>query len=467
MKSRVNKARGRAKSKPVSADWMNSAERKAGLAEIRAYSLERQLNEARMQNARNAKPPPQSTLITSLSKLVNNLDANKPMESAGEALGRRLGTYAGRLLGRITGSGDYNINLPSGGTTMEPTSVPEFIRSDNSRETRIRHREYLGDISAASVAGLFQNQSYRLNPGSSKTFPWLSNIAQQFEQWEPHGIAVVFKTLTSTYAASQSLGTIIIATDYDVDDAPYVSKVEMDNSEFAVSGNAAQNLIHPVECKSTERLTKLYFVQSDESVTPDKRRWSDLGNLQIASAGCLSSQLLGEVWITYDISFYKPQITSPSQSLLFTGWRNTGITALVTDLFSTRAGLLVFRPGNLDIYPVGANTLSINPSLIGKSFILTCVYSNSAGSTTFLTAPLQDVAASNGTLQEDLNLPYVSGMSGGYGANFATWTTLFRVIPATAAGRNTIVFTAPAAQPFGVGSYYIITEVNPKLNLDY
>lgn len=252
-----------------------------------------------------AKPAQVTASKTPKTRPNSSLNFEKPFESGGEMLGKKLGAFAGRLLGKITGVGDYSVDLPSGGSQIPPTAVPEFIHSDNTRETRIRHREYLGDVYASATAGAFKNTTYVINPGSSTTFPWLSSIAHNFDQWKPNGIAVVFKTLTSTYAASQSLGTVILATDYDVTDAPYADKIEMENSQFAVSGSAATCLMHPVECDQEERLTRLLLVHTELS-TPD--RFFDLGMLQVASSGCLANQLLGELWITYDISFYKPQL---------------------------------------------------------------------------------------------------------------------------------------------------------------
>lgn len=432
--------------------WLRSVERK------RLIDLENSVRPYAGTNLRSEFPK-QSSLVKTLSSLVSNLDMNKPLESSGEALGRRLGSYAGRLLGRITGSGDYSVDLPSGGATIESATVPEFIKTDNLRETRIRHREYLGDISASSVAGLFTNSSYRLNPGSLKTFPWLSTVAQQFEQWEPHGMAIIFKTLTSTYAASQSLGTVILATDYDVSDPSYTNKIEMDNSEFAVSGNAASNLLHPIECKSTERVTKLLFVESDASVTPESKRWADLGNLQIASSGCLANQLLGEIWITYDISFYKPQIGNFGSTIPCTGWYSSAQTT-TTDIFGT-TGIINFNgSSSLDIYPVGSNTLSFHTSYVGKEFLITVV--NQCGGVYTQSLAVQNTAASNGVIIRSFGTPNTTPITGGGYGSDAVWFFVAKCVAPTASGRLLLVFDALSVNcNWTPGITCYITEVNP------
>jgi hypothetical protein len=343
-------------------------------------------------NKPNATPKSVSQQIQQgLREIAGKVDMNKPAESSGEAIGRKLGQFAGRLLGRITGTGDYSVNLPPGGLPIEDTQVPQFIKSENNRETRIRHREYLGNVYASSVAGAFNITTYPINPGLFSTFPWLSEIATQYDQWEPHGLVVIFKTLTSTYAASQSLGTVVIASDYDVYDSPYTAKVEMANSEFAVSGSAAQNLLHPVECNTDERMTKLFTIRSSSIASNDNLRFFDLANVQVASEGCLASQLLGELWITYDISFYKPQLgyqlsgrnilntcakfqgtqaspfavnvgTSPYTNLAVTG---NGADINFPTIYAGMTFLVIVR------YPLQANAL-INPLL---TYVGTTAYS--------------------------------------------------------------------------------------------
>jgi hypothetical protein len=262
-------------------------------------------------NGSNGGGAPQAQVsVSNLKKALGEISMDKPLESGGEALGRRLGAFAGRILGKITGMGDYEVSslTSSGGGVVPETLVPEFIKTDNAREVRIRHREFIGTVNASSIAGTFDNTSYPLNPGMAQTFPWLSQIAQGFEQWRPNGMVVLFKSLSSTYAATQSLGHVILATDYDPYDSPYGSSIEMENSQFAVASKTSDCLAHPVECAMDERATRVLFTRTNDAVRD--LMFTDLGNLQVATEGCLANQLVGQLWITYDISFFKPQLNS-------------------------------------------------------------------------------------------------------------------------------------------------------------
>jgi len=239
------------------------------------------------------------------------------MTSLGGAIGgklgsKRVGRSVGGFLGKITGTGDYRVStnsIANSSATMALDTVPQFMKR-NSRETRVTHREFLGKIVASPTVGAFNSQSFSLNPGLFETFPWLSNIANQFDEWRPNGIVVVYKSASSTFSGTSSLGIITMATDYDVLDPPYVNTIEMNNSDFAVSTNVAANLIHPIECAIKERPTRLLYTRSGPITTNDNLRWYDLGNFQVATEGCTASQVCGELWITYDISFFKAQINS-------------------------------------------------------------------------------------------------------------------------------------------------------------
>jgi len=327
---------------------------------------------------RSSEQPEQKSVVSAVAETLKQINADRPFESSGEILGKKLGAFAGRLLGRITGVGDYSVDLPSGGSPVEPTVVPQFIKSDSSRGTRIRHREYLGDVYASATAGAFSNTSYPLNPGSYTSFPWLASIAQQYDQWKPHGMAVVFRSTSSTYSATQSLGVVCLATDYDVYDSPYVNRIQAENSEFAVSGPPSQCLLHPIECDISERLTTLLSVRTSALLpTGDNLRFYDLGNLQVSSSGCLANQLLGELWITYDIELFKPQIPTAIGGQLLQ--YSFGTASNTTGLWD---GGVTYSNGNSSILQLVEPTkLSFNPSLIGTTFLLLYYYPASGTAT--------------------------------------------------------------------------------------
>lgn len=180
----------------------------------------------------------------------------------------------------------------------------------------IRHKEFLCDIHP-SIA--FKSDSFPLNPGQSKTFPWLSTVATQFEQFELRGCVFQFRSLSSdtftTTAGNTSLGTVIMATEYNAYDDDFNDKIEMENSEFANSCKPSCSILHPIECaRGLSTLTRLY-IRPDDTPANGDLRMSDLGRFQIATVGMqgtnddtIANFTIGELWVTYEVEFYKPQL---------------------------------------------------------------------------------------------------------------------------------------------------------------
>lgn len=251
----------------------------------------------------------------------------------GEALGGPAGALAGTFLGgklghlieKITGFGDYKIvsnSIMKGG--MSP---PQIVNSVNKGGFIVRHREYISEV-LANID--FTILKYPLNPGQSITFPWLSQIAANFDQYRFRGVLFEFKSTSSdavlSSATSSALGSVNMATDYDAIDSPYTNKREMLNSLFANSTKPSCNLIHPIECKRSQTPMTLQYVRTGAFPPNTDARMYDLGNFYMATEGMQASGgTLGELWVTYEVEFFKQQVASVAQNDLFN--INTPISA--------------------------------------------------------------------------------------------------------------------------------------------
>lgn len=234
-------------------------------------------------------------------------------------VGRHVGKYfgfgdwgeaIGHGIGRILGSGDYQTGpMVKSNVLVNSTEVPQF--SDMGRANVIAHREYLGDLITSPTPGAFLNRTFTINPGLSNSFPWLSTIAQNYEQYKVHGMVFYFKTTSGDSVASTNtaLGTVIMATDYNVNASPYQSKTEMENSQFAQSCKPSMSAMHGIECAPSELPLKNYYVRTGDIAASDSIKWYDMANFQIATQGFQSANVnVGEIWVTYLIEFFKPQI---------------------------------------------------------------------------------------------------------------------------------------------------------------
>lgn len=237
-----------------------------------------------------------------------------PFADAGAITGRALGNmfnmpylkgvgkWLGSGIGQIFGSGDYQMvgQQPGYNVLMSDRQIPKFSSSD--RTNIVCHREYIGDINGSIP---FVNRSYPINPGMSQTFPWLSTVAKNYQEYRVHGMIFEFRPLITDFITSGAPGVVVLATNYNSDKPPYRSRIEMENSEYAVSVKPTNNLIHGIECAINETPISRLYVRSGAVPDGQDLRLYDLGLTQFASQGN-PAQLLGELWVSYCIEFFKP-----------------------------------------------------------------------------------------------------------------------------------------------------------------
>jgi len=306
---------------------------------------------------------------------------------AGGALGGYFGNPAfgasiGRGASKLLGFGDYEIQSNSLMPGLDSSSSPPvpLFGKNGRRAVRVQEREYLGDIfSGALVNGssVFNVTSYPINPAQFSTFPWLNVLAANFEQWEPLGMVFEFRSNSSSYnGTSQALGSVIIGTDYDPIAPLATTKVTLENMDYSDSCKASDNMMHGIECAPLERGDRLLLCRAGPvPSTTDNLRFYDLGNLQVATQGCSTAGVnLGELWVTYDIAFYKKQLTPGlSGNTINTYFRSTATPTTSTILGSAAnaqcwGNMAMGRAANVYTFPasITSGTYLINIEVSGS-----------------------------------------------------------------------------------------------------
>ena len=256
---------------------------------------------------------------------------DRPMKGSGDyhigkEVGSFLGDFAEKSFRSMFGGGDYaanfdvqrnNIMSPNqpivGGTSSLNRSPREVEGAVN-----VRHREFIGDVSTG-LSLLPATQLLLLEPTQSATFPWLSKLAVNFEQWVPHGIVFEYIPTSGNAVSSTnaSLGSISMATQYDITAASFASKQQLLNHYFASSASPATAQTHPIECALDERPTPVLYTAAGVGRRPLPNPQPELqlyflGFTTILGVGSQSAYVGGELWVTYDISLLKPRVaTSP------------------------------------------------------------------------------------------------------------------------------------------------------------
>lgn len=227
--------------------------------------------------------------------------------------GRDLGNAVGYTLDRIFGSGDYQIKANS---IMGGIYDPPELHNRSDRTVCIRHREYIGDVTASADFTLY---SYSVNPGLFTTFPWLSQVAEAFEEYRFTGLVFEYKTLSADYTAADSaaLGYVVMASQYNVLNPDFENKKQMENYEFSNDGKPSKSFLHPVECKRSLNPVSELFVRTG-GVTSGDLRLYDHCKFQLATGGNNGTGIIGELWATFEIEFYKPKLIDSDGELQFT-----------------------------------------------------------------------------------------------------------------------------------------------------
>lgn len=308
-----------------------------------------------------------------------------------------IGRWLGQGIGAIFGSGDYQMvgQEPGYNVLANGKQIPKFMTND--RTNVICHREYLGDI--LSTTG-FENRQYPINPTNSKTFPWLSQLAVNYQQFRFHGIIFEFRPMITDFTSSGQPGVLVFATNYNANEPAFQSKVEMENSEYAVSVKPTLSLIHAIECNPQETtITKLY-TDLESNADP---RFTTLGNMQLATVGNASANIvLGELWVSYCVEFFKPKLVPEIGGVMTAHARRSVISTT-----SPLGGVQVTYASDIPVSSISAASVSFRAA-IGTKWLVQAAWSG-------------DVAVALATL----NNPVLTGATYGPWANQITGGSSF------------------------------------------
>jgi len=245
---------------------------------------------------------------------------------AGSALGMpkkgaKIGHGVAAKLSRLIGTGDYTTNEGSVsvnslfGRTGQTAGTQGSFESSNGG-IRIKHREYIQDVFTSTTAGsAFTVSSWAVNPGLGYVFPYLAQIAANFEQYKFHGLVFEFVSSTAPYGVT-SLGTYVMAMEYNAAAPLFLTKPQMENSDYALSCRLDHSGMYGVECAIGSQAQTYYYVRAPGTTTP--ANLTDTGIMQLgiatttvaAGAGIIAGSTIGELWVTYDVELIRPRISN-------------------------------------------------------------------------------------------------------------------------------------------------------------
>lgn len=292
-----------------------------------------------------------------------------------QTLGGSVGRDLGAAMSKWLGSGDYEVSTNSlvakGGS-----SIPMMHKEGQS--VIIRHKEFITEVRGSTSFTV--QRSINLNPGMSASFPWLSAIASNFQEYRVRGMVFHYipSSGTAVSGTNPALGTVMMQTSYRATDTVPTDKVELLNEYWSSESPPFESFIHPIECDPKENPYNVQYVRSGNVPSGDSILLYDLGTTHIATSGQLASgNVLGDLWCTYEVELKKPQI------------RSNVLAAAQYDSFSASAPTFaqpfagtVSHVNNTFTTTVGTNSLTI-PAYVYGTFSVQFVMTTSGLSGSF------------------------------------------------------------------------------------
>jgi len=261
---------------------------------------------------------------------------------------RRMSTRANASsmqANRISGKGDYVVGtgFKSHDRGYMSRHVPKV--TEEKGMMCIEHTEYIGDLISSATANTFLAQAYGINAANEGTFPWLSQVAIQFQEYKFDKLLFEYRPLVSESSSSAagnllSMGSVQLATQYNSSVGPYPNKATMAESDFSVTCKPSDHAMHAVECEARYNPLGIFYNSAQTSLTVGANssdiRMQNLGIFQIASSGIPtggSALDLGEIWVHYKVKLFKPQLNAglaAVQSSHYFGTAATGAPATTT-----------------------------------------------------------------------------------------------------------------------------------------
>lgn len=298
----------------------------------------------------------------------------------GGPVGTALGMAGADLVSNIVGFGDYKVSE----NVFLSGNLPQIENIGRGEGNRIRFQEYIGDVISSSSANTFKLDSYPINPGQSKTFQWLSQIAPNYTEWTAEGIVFAFKSTSgdALNSVNTALGTIVMATNYDSTQPDFSSKSEMFNYEYSSQCKPSHDVMHMIECKRSQTVLNELYVRPNATIAAATNdiRFYDLGKFQIASDGCQGTSVkLGQLWVTYQIVLRKQRMfDSLGMNILYTKFHSNTSVAAATP-FGTAGATIVDDEDSVNLFvDQTATTLTLPTSNSIQTFQMQFAWSGSA-----------------------------------------------------------------------------------------
>jgi len=190
--------------------------------------------------------------------------------------------------------------------SKQALSSSPSISQSGKKCCRITHRELVSSVAGNTTFGV---TSFSLNPGLASTFPWLSQVAANYEQYR-------FTSLKFHYvnrAPTSYVGSVLMAPEYDALDSAPTNEVNASMMDGAVEDAPWKDIIISFSAPNMFPMGPRKYIRTGATVTASDLKTYDAGTLFLCLVSCADTSTIGKLWVEYDVDLFIPQNPNAAQ----------------------------------------------------------------------------------------------------------------------------------------------------------
>lgn len=170
----------------------------------------------------------------------------------------------------------------------------------------VTHKEYIKDIDGTAA---FSVEGFDVQPGLDTTFPWLSAIARNYQQYKVRSCELVFRsTSADSVSAATNLGSVMLVHESDPSATAPNSKQDILTMAGVRDTKPSLSVKCPLDVhRRRTNAENTHYIRGDNGVPigASKKEY-DYGTFYVATQNC-PANTIGELWIVYEIELLRPQ----------------------------------------------------------------------------------------------------------------------------------------------------------------
>jgi hypothetical protein len=224
------------------------------------------------------------------------------------------------------------------------------ISQKSSDSCVVGHKELVGNLSGGATAAFTQLLQLPLQPGLTSVFPWLSNIAQNWQFYRFRKLRFCYYTRTG----STTVGSVVVVPDYNPADGAPLNETIASSYEDVQEDVPWKDQCCVLRPQAMHGIGVKKLIRSGPLAANLDINQYDSGNLWVFSVDSAAAAVWGKLWVEYEIEFMTPQLLpggdelSSSSTITMTAGTTaapltTGILSGIGPLSSfTAAGVMTF-----------------------------------------------------------------------------------------------------------------------------